>query len=83
MLPRAYRELCLSYNLLGAIKAWVTKALSGDKITDTIETMAAVVLAVLAICAVGAAYLTPTRRGNDTITVIFNCSVQMSKIVKI
>jgi len=63
----------VSYDLLGAIKAWVTQALSSDNMTDAIKTVTAVVLAVLAVCAVGATHLTPmTYRRNAMITVIFN-----------
>lgn len=44
---------------VGAIKARVTQALSGDNMTDAVETVTAVVLTVLAVRAVGAAHLTP------------------------
>lgn len=44
---------------IGAIKAWVTQALSGDNMTDAVEAVAAVVLAVLAIRAIRAAHLAP------------------------
>lgn len=43
----------------GAVKAWITQALSSDNMTDSIKTVTAVVPAVLAIGAVGAAHLTP------------------------
>lgn len=42
-----------------AIKPGVTEALSGNNMTDAIKTMTAVVFTVLAICAIGAAHLTP------------------------
>lgn len=61
----------MCYDLLGAIKARVTQALSGDNVTDAIKTVAAVVLTVLAVCAVGAAHLAPvTHTRNAVITVI-------------
>lgn len=44
---------------VGAIKPRVTQALSGDNVTDAVETVTAVVLTVLAIRAVGAAHLAP------------------------
>lgn len=44
---------------VGAIKSRVTQALSGDNMTDAVKTVTAVVLTVLAICAVGAAHLAP------------------------
>lgn len=43
---------------VGAVKSRVTEALSGDKMTDAIETVTAVVLTVLPVCAIGASYLT-------------------------
>ena len=46
-------------DLLGAIKARVAQTLSADHVANAVETMAAVVLAILAIRAVGAAHLTP------------------------
>lgn len=58
-----------SGDLLGPIKPRVAQALSGDNVTDTIKTVTAVILAVFAIRAVGAAYLTPTtHRWNAVIT---------------
>lgn len=44
---------------VGAIKPWVTQTFSSDNVTDAIKTVTAVVLTVLAICAIGAAHLTP------------------------
>lgn len=44
---------------VGAIKSRVAQALSGDNMTDAVKTVTAVILTVLAICAVGAAHLTP------------------------
>lgn len=44
---------------VGAMKPWVTQALSSDNMTDAIKAVAAVVLAVLTICAIGTAHLTP------------------------
>lgn len=44
---------------VGAIKSCVTKALSGDDMADSVKTVAAVVLTVFAICAVGATHLAP------------------------
>ncbi len=65
----------MSYDLLGAIKPWVTQTFSSDKVTDAIKTVTAVVLTVLAICAIGAANLTPiTHKRNAMITVIFKLS---------
>lgn len=59
-------------HLLGAIKARVTQALPCDNMADPVKTVAAIVLAVLAICAVGAAHFTPiTHKRNAVITVIF------------
>lgn len=43
--------------------------------TDAVKTVTAVVLTVLAICAIGAAHLTPmTHKRNAVITVIFKLS---------
>lgn len=59
----------VSFNLLCAIKPGVTEALSGNNMTDAIKTMTAVVFTVLAICAIGAAHVTPiTHRKNVLIT---------------
>lgn len=44
---------------IGAIEACITEALSSDNMTHAIIAVTAVVLAVLTICAVGAAHLTP------------------------
>lgn len=44
---------------VGAIKSWVTQALSGDNVTYAVKTVTAVVLTVLAVRAVGAALLAP------------------------
>lgn len=64
--------MMLSYDLLGAMKPWVTQALSCDNMTDAIETVATVVLTVLAVCAIGATHLTPIKhRRNVMITGIF------------
>lgn len=62
----------MSQDLLCAIKSRVTQALSGDNMTDAVKTVTAVVLAVLPICAVGAAHLAPiAHKRNVMITVIF------------
>lgn len=59
-------------DLLGAVKARVAQALSCDNMADPVKTVAAIVLAVLAICAIGAAHFTPiTHKRNSVITVIF------------
>lgn len=59
-------------DLLGAIKARVAQALSCDNMADPVKTVAAIVLAVFAICAVGAAHFTPiTHKRNAFITAIF------------
>lgn len=59
-------------DLLGAIKARVTQALSCDNMADPVKTVPAIVLAVLAICAIGAAHFTPiTHKRNAVITIIF------------
>lgn len=59
-------------HLLGAVKARVAQALPRDNVADAVKTVAAVVLAVLPICAVGAAHFTPmARKRNAVITVIF------------
>lgn len=58
-------------DLLGAIKARVAQALSCDNVADPVKTVVAIVLAVLAICAIGAAHFTPiTHKRNAVITVI-------------
>lgn len=44
---------------VGAVKARVTQTLSRDHVTDAIKTVAAVVLTVLSVGAVGTAHLTP------------------------
>ncbi len=65
----------MSYDLLGAIKPRVAQTLSGDNMTDAVKTVTAVVLTVLAICAIGAAHLAPiTHKRNAMITVIFKLS---------
>lgn len=59
-------------DLLGAVKARVAQALPCDNVADAVKTVAAVVLAVLSICAIGAAHFTPiARKRNAVITVIF------------
>lgn len=58
-------------DLLGAVKAGVAQALPRDNVADAVKTVAAVVLAVLSICAIGAAHFTPiARKRNAVITVI-------------
>lgn len=60
------------HDLLGAVKARVAQALSSDNMADPVKTVAAIVLAVLSICAIGAAHFTPiARKRNALITVIF------------
>lgn len=73
----------MSCDLLGAIKSRVTQALSGDNMTDAVKTVTAVVLTVLAVCAVGAAHLAPiTHKRNVLITVIVKLSsVQVTDII--
>lgn len=73
----------MSCDLLGAIKYRVTQALSGDNMTDAVKTVTAVVLTVLAVCAVGAAHLAPiTHKRNVLITVIVKLSsVQVTDII--
>lgn len=52
--------------------------------TDAIKTLAAVVLTVLAICAIGAAYLTPiTNKKYNTSTVNLNYIDQMAQIAEL
>lgn len=59
-------------DLLGAIKARVAQALSCDNMADPVKTVAAIVLAILAICAIGAVHFTPiTHKRNAVIAVIF------------
>lgn len=61
----------MSRDLLGAMEARVAQALPGDNVTDAVETVAAVVLAVFAVSTVGAAHLAPTaHKRNVLITVI-------------
>lgn len=58
-------------DLLGAMKARVAEALAGDNMTNAVETVAAVVLAVFAVSTIGAAHLTPiAHKRNVLITVI-------------
>lgn len=65
----------VSCYLLSAIKPRVAQALSCDNMTDPVKTVAAVVLTVLAISAIGATHLTPViQKKNATITVIFKLS---------
>lgn len=54
ILPRLTGQIAV-----GAVEAWATQTLSGDNMTDAFKAVTAVVLTVLTICAVGAAYLTP------------------------
>ena len=57
------------------MKPRVAEALSGDDVTDAVETVAAVVLAVLAVRPVGAAHLAPVaHRRNVVITVMLQLS---------
>lgn len=59
-------------DLLGAVKARVAQALSRDNMADPVKTVAAIVLAVLSVGAVGAAHFAPiARKRNAGITVIF------------
>lgn len=61
----------VSQDLLDAMEARVAQALPGDNVTDAVETVAAVVLAVFAISTVGAAHLAPiAHKRNVLITVI-------------
>lgn len=61
----------VSRDLLGAMEARVAQALPGDNVTDAVETVAAVVLAVFAVSTVGATHLAPTaHKRNVLITVI-------------
>lgn len=62
-------------DLLGAVKARVAQALSCDNMADPVKTVAAIVLAVLSVGAVGAAHFAPiARKRNTGITVIFRPS---------
>lgn len=67
-------------DLLGAVKAGVAQALPRDNMADAVKTVAAVVLAVLSICAIGAAHFTPmARRRNAVITAIFRRNGALSQ----
>lgn len=65
----------MCYDLLGAIKPWITQALSRDNMAHAIKTVTAVVLTVLSVSAIGAAHLAPiTHQRNVVITVISKLS---------
>lgn len=71
------KQKCPTYSyevfldLLGAMEAWVAQALPGDNMTNAVETVAAVVLAIFAVSTIRAAHLAPmAHRRNVLITVI-------------
>lgn len=52
-------------DLLGAMETWVAQALAGDDMTNAVETVAAVVLAIFAVSAIRAAQLAPVTHKTE------------------